>query len=84
MTYDGYIAAAPGALVVLDRDLNVKSYVTFSGGKPSITASPSMNGTASTSSLPDECSRLSGTANSFGRDLPWLGHDAHLDGFWRR
>jgi hypothetical protein len=26
-----------------------------------------MNGTASTSSLPDECSRLSGTANSFGR-----------------
>ncbi len=32
MTYDGYIAAAaPGALVVLDRDLNVKSYVPFSG-----------------------------------------------------
>ena len=32
MTYDGHIAAAaPGALVVLDRDLNVKSYVTFSG-----------------------------------------------------
>ena len=32
MTYDGYIAAAaPGAVVVLDRDLNVKSYVTFSG-----------------------------------------------------
>jgi hypothetical protein len=32
MTYDGYIAAAaPGALVVLDRDLNVKSSVTFSG-----------------------------------------------------
>ncbi|HEY2711861.1 MAG TPA: hypothetical protein VGI60_05045 [Chthoniobacterales bacterium] len=32
MTYDGYIAAAaPGALVVLDRDLNVKSYVAFSG-----------------------------------------------------
>jgi len=32
MTYDGYIvAAAPGAIVVLDRDLNVKSYVTFSG-----------------------------------------------------
>lgn len=32
MTYDGFIAAAaPGALVVLDRDLNVKSYVTFSG-----------------------------------------------------
>jgi hypothetical protein len=32
MTYDGYIAAAaPGALVVLDRDLNVKSFVTFTG-----------------------------------------------------
>jgi hypothetical protein len=32
MTYDGYIAAAaPGALVVLDRDLNVKSYVPFTG-----------------------------------------------------
>jgi hypothetical protein len=32
MTYDGHIAAAaPGALVVLDRDLTVKSYVTFSG-----------------------------------------------------
>ena len=32
MTYDGYIAAAaPGALVVLDRDLNVKSCVTFPG-----------------------------------------------------
>ena len=32
MTYDGYIAAAaPGALVVLDRDLNVTSYVAFSG-----------------------------------------------------
>ncbi len=32
MTYDGYIAAAaPGALVVLDRDLNVRSYITFSG-----------------------------------------------------
>jgi hypothetical protein len=32
MTYDGYIAAAaPGALVVLDRDLNLKSYVAFSG-----------------------------------------------------
>ena len=31
MTYDGYLAAAaPGAAVVLDRDLNVKSYVTFS------------------------------------------------------
>jgi hypothetical protein len=30
LTYDGYIAAAaPGALVVLDRDLNVKSYVAF-------------------------------------------------------
>jgi hypothetical protein len=30
MTYDGHIAAAaPGALVVLDRDLNVKSYITF-------------------------------------------------------
>jgi hypothetical protein len=30
-TYDGHIAAAaPGALVVLDRDLNVKSYVAFS------------------------------------------------------
>ena len=30
MTYDGHIAAAaPGALVVLDRDLNVKAYVTF-------------------------------------------------------
>jgi hypothetical protein len=32
MTYDGHIAAAaPGALVVLDRDLNVKSYVAFTG-----------------------------------------------------
>jgi hypothetical protein len=32
MTYDGFIAAAaPGALVVLDRDLNVKSYVAFPG-----------------------------------------------------
>ena len=32
MTYDGYLAAAaPGALVVLDRDLNVKSWVTCSG-----------------------------------------------------
>ncbi len=30
MTYDGYIAAAaPGAIVVLDRDLNVKAYQTF-------------------------------------------------------
>jgi hypothetical protein len=30
MTYDGYIAAAaPGALVVLDRDLNVRDFVTF-------------------------------------------------------
>lgn len=30
MTYDGHIAAAaPGAIVVLDRDLNVKAYVTF-------------------------------------------------------
>lgn len=32
MTYDGHIAAAaPGAVVVLDRELNVKSFVTFSG-----------------------------------------------------
>jgi hypothetical protein len=32
MTYDGYVAAvAPGALVVLDRDLNIKSYVPFTG-----------------------------------------------------
>jgi hypothetical protein len=32
MTYDGFIAAAaPGALVVFDRDLNVKSYVAFPG-----------------------------------------------------
>jgi len=32
MTYDGYIvAAAPGALLVLDRDLNVKAFVAFSG-----------------------------------------------------
>ena len=32
MTYDGYLAAAaPGALVVLDRDLKVKSHVIFSG-----------------------------------------------------
>jgi hypothetical protein len=30
MTYDGYLAAAaPGAALVLDRDLNVKSYVSF-------------------------------------------------------
>jgi hypothetical protein len=30
MTYDGFLAAAaPGALVILDRDLNVKSYVVF-------------------------------------------------------
>ncbi len=32
MTYDGYLAAAaPGALVVLDRELRVKSFVTFPG-----------------------------------------------------
>jgi hypothetical protein len=32
MTYDGFIAAAaPGALVVLDRDLNVKASITFPG-----------------------------------------------------
>ncbi len=32
MTYDGFIAAAaPGALVVLDRDLNVEDFVTFPG-----------------------------------------------------
>jgi hypothetical protein len=32
MTYDGYHAAAgPGALVVLDRDLNVRDFVTFAG-----------------------------------------------------
>jgi hypothetical protein len=32
MTYDGHIAAAaPGALVLLDRDLNVRSYVAFPG-----------------------------------------------------
>lgn len=32
MTYDGFlVAAAPGAVVILDRDLNVKSYVAFSG-----------------------------------------------------
>jgi hypothetical protein len=32
MTYDGHIAAvAPGALAVLDRELNVKSYVAFPG-----------------------------------------------------
>lgn len=32
MTYDGFIAAAaPGALIVLDRDLNVVSHVTFDG-----------------------------------------------------
>lgn len=30
MTYDGYLAAAaPGALLILDRDLNVKSQVVF-------------------------------------------------------
>ena len=30
MTYDGHIAAAaPGALVILDRDLNVKAYLAF-------------------------------------------------------
>jgi hypothetical protein len=30
MTYDGHLAAAaPGAALVLDRDLNVKSYVSF-------------------------------------------------------
>ncbi|UGY11151.1 hypothetical protein [Phyllobacterium pellucidum] len=30
MTYDGYLAAAaPGAALILDRDLNVKSYVGF-------------------------------------------------------
>jgi hypothetical protein len=30
MTYDGYLAAAaPGAALILDRDLNVKSYVSF-------------------------------------------------------
>jgi hypothetical protein len=32
MTYDGYIvAAATGALIVVDRELKVKSYVTFPG-----------------------------------------------------
>ena len=32
MTYDGYLAAAaPGAAVVLDREFNVKDYVTFGG-----------------------------------------------------
>ncbi|EJL22228.1 hypothetical protein [Novosphingobium sp. AP12] len=32
MTYDGFlVAAAPGAVIILDRDLNVKSYVAFSG-----------------------------------------------------
>lgn len=32
MTYDGFLAAAaPGALIVLDRDLNVKASVTFNG-----------------------------------------------------
>lgn len=32
MTYDGFLAAAaPGALIVLDRDLNVKAQVTFGG-----------------------------------------------------
>jgi hypothetical protein len=32
MTYDGYLAAAaPGAAGVLDRDLNIKDYVTFGG-----------------------------------------------------
>jgi hypothetical protein len=32
MTYDGHLAAAaPGALVILDRELNVKSYVAFTG-----------------------------------------------------
>ena len=32
MTYDGYLAAAaPGAALVLDRDLKVKSYVSFGG-----------------------------------------------------
>jgi hypothetical protein len=30
MTYDGFLAAAaPGALVILDRDLNVKDYLSF-------------------------------------------------------
>ncbi len=33
MTYDGYLAvAAPGAAIILDRDLNVKSYVSFGDG----------------------------------------------------
>ena len=32
MTYDGYLAvAAPGAALILDRDLNVKSFVGFGG-----------------------------------------------------
>jgi hypothetical protein len=32
MTYDGYLAAAaPGAAIILDRDLNVQSYVSFGG-----------------------------------------------------
>ncbi|OWQ50540.1 hypothetical protein CEE60_16880, partial [Stenotrophomonas maltophilia] len=32
MTYDGFLAAAaPGALIILDRDLNVKASVTFNG-----------------------------------------------------
>jgi hypothetical protein len=32
MTYDGHLAAAaPGAAIILDRDLKVKSYVSFGG-----------------------------------------------------
>ena len=30
MTYDGFIAiVAPGALIVLDRDLSVRDYISF-------------------------------------------------------
>ena len=50
MTYDGYIAAAaPGALVVLDRDLNVRSLTSPSPTRRSTTASRSTSTTASTS-----------------------------------
>jgi hypothetical protein len=46
MTYDGHIAAvAPGTLVVLDRDLTVKSYVTFSGEAVALSALPPKHAT---------------------------------------
>ena len=85
MTYDGYIAAAPGALVVLDRDLNVKSYVTFPGEAVdnSIAIDERNSIYVVTSRRMLKVIRNGQQLWQRG-DLPWLGHDAYLDGFWRR